>query len=201
MGRSVDYLRNAEFKIFTPFEYHECNDECGEDCDKLYPSDMAWDDLVYSVLTALKEVAPSLYEPSPKRWDGNETLIILENSHAEIGISEYCGLVSLSIRVNETNQYYTGNNSLSLNWIRKMWQPMVIAMMKNGVNMYGKQGTFSNGEGVYGTIDSKQYEYNYLKEKLLGKNAFTVMPSKPNKNWKRFNELGLELHSDNKKTA
>lgn len=184
MGRSVSYLSHAEHKIFFQYE-----SEYEED----------WRDLIYTIKESINEVAPSLTSPSRDRWDGGDTQIILANDHAEIGISEYCGLVSLSIRVNETDQYYTGPNSLSLRWIRQMWQPMIITMMKNGMTFYNKNGSFSNGEGAYGKINAEQYEYDYLKEKLMGKHSFVIMPKKMNKNWKRFNDLGLKIHSDLKR--
>lgn len=184
MGRSVAYLHNAERKIFFEFE-SEFEEQ--------------WNDILDTIRESMSSVAPSLDKPSRDRWDGRETFIILANDHAEVGIAEYCGLVSISIRVNEYDQYYTGNNALSIHWIEQMWQPMVIAMMKNGMKFYDKEGTFSNGEGVYGLIDSKLYEYNYLKQFLLGSNAFTVVPKRPGIKWKRFNELSLSIHSDLKR--
>jgi len=71
---------------------------------------MDWNDFSSNILSALKRNYKSLNQPE-RRFDGNETRIILQNYFVEIGISEYCGCASLSIRVNE---YYDD--------VKKDWQ-------------------------------------------------------------------------------
>jgi len=179
MGRSVSYLSNAEYKIF--FEFPDGDED-------------SWTDLIEDIKHAVTKVAPSLQKVRDM-WDGRETRVILANNHAEVGLSEYCGLVSLSIRVSK----YSNLESLSRNWINQMWKPMVIRLMHNGIKFYNKDGSFSNGEGVYGAINPNLYEYNYLKEKLMSEHTFVALPKKMNKNWKRFSELGLKIHSNLKR--
>ena len=48
---------------------------------------------------ALKAKYPSLNKPSRPRWVGNEGRVILENKLVSIVVSEYCGLVALSVVV------------------------------------------------------------------------------------------------------
>ena len=40
---------------------------------------------------------PSLYEADG--WAGREDRILLQNGHVEIGVSEYCGLAAIWMRV------------------------------------------------------------------------------------------------------
>jgi hypothetical protein len=91
MGRSVNYLNNAEVVLYFPFEneYFE-NGEYNE-----YLSQMNWDDMVINISAEIRAKLPSYYKVD--KWDNRETKIILENNLCVIGISEYCGLVSLSV--------------------------------------------------------------------------------------------------------
>ena len=129
MGRSVDYLSNASRIYYVPFECEE-----GEE-------DFAWDDFEDNLTYGLKTKFKSL--DKCKKWDGRETRIFLENNLAEVGISEYCGLVSISIRPKD------GVESLGENWIDKISTNFEQVIKENCGETYRKVGSFSNGEGVF----------------------------------------------------
>jgi hypothetical protein len=128
MGRSVDYLNRATAVIYCHIETQD---------------EYAFDDFLDNIKEELLDKYPSL--DSCERWDGRETKIFLENSLVEIGISEYCGLISISIRPNE---YRDVNESLAENWIRKI-EANLRKSCANYSQTLRKVGTFSNGEGIY----------------------------------------------------
>lgn len=141
MGRSVSYLSNAVHKTFVDVS----------EMDESYD----WDDFLRNIKYALKKKFPSLTD-CKNEWDDRETTIILDNYHCQIGISEYCGVASISIRVNESSRD-ENNLSLSKNWIDQVWDNMLKVMQKNtGYDFLVKQGSFSNGEGIYNKIGKKE---------------------------------------------
>lgn len=110
------------------------------------PDLFEWNMFMEYLTETLQELFPSL--DTCKRWDGGETQIFLENKLVEIGISEYCGLVSVSVRPSER---YDGDNieGLAINWIDKVWDKVDAKLKDNGTTVIRKVGTFSNGEGVF----------------------------------------------------
>jgi len=147
MGRSVDYLTNALFVAYIDTDDIGWNvdEETGERSYDEWIAGEQWKMFKEGLIENLQDIAPSLQEPSKKRWDVRETLIILENSHCEIGISEYCGLTSLSIRIIEDDYHFDG---LAEQWIKSVW-PKMKAMIDKNYSSLNRVGTFSNGEGVY----------------------------------------------------
>lgn len=138
MGRSVDYLSDAQHVLYLD----NSNDNEDPDMSQFY-----WDELK-SEITECFNSYPSLITPRKERWDGRETSIILENSLAEVGLSEYCGLVSVSIRAQDDEHVHLG-----IHWIDKIW-PGIIKEFKAAfpTRLLTKRGTLSNGEGVYQRI-------------------------------------------------
>ena len=145
MGRSVNYLNRAlnvsYFQWPTLWEY---NEETGidQETDELMEAYEIRQDIQESIISEFPE-----YEYS-KKWDGNETSIILTGYGTEIGLSEYCGLASLSIRIDENEldrfiDYQEQYDKIEA-WINENW-----AKISQGYNQYNKIGTFSNGENVY----------------------------------------------------
>lgn len=148
MGRSVDYLNRAEkvnyFDWPTITVYDEETDRDIE-TDELEEASYVIEDIQQYIISQFPDFTTC------KSWDGNETQIILEGYGLEIGLSEYCGLASLSVRVDDTfldycdsdedvdEQYKNCRAWLDKNWdeATKFW------------NKYRKIGTFSNGEAVY----------------------------------------------------
>lgn len=135
MGRSVDHLSNATEIMFLPFE---TEDE--------FTSQEDWNWFKDDITERLIEIAPSLTQVT-RRWNSNEVRIILENDLVEVGLSEYCGLASVSIRPNENRR--NTKEALANKWISQIWPKFIKMYDKTRLN---KIGTFSNGEGVYELI-------------------------------------------------
>jgi hypothetical protein len=148
MGRSVNYLNNAEKVNY--FEWPTLSvydDELDRDIQTDEPEEG------YIVIEDIQETIKSNFPEFDNcdRWDGRETHIILEGYGVEIGLSEYCGLASLSVRVDEgpleyseDDEAYETDRQKALNWINENW-----AEATKYWNKYKKIGNFSNGEGVF----------------------------------------------------
>jgi len=132
MGRSVNYLKNAEFKHYISTENIQDSWE--------------WEDFKSDIVSIIKEKYKSFSECD--EWEGNETKIILENNLAIVGISEYCGLTSISIAPKEFRYYEKDNTALAIKWINSISDNLEKLLDKN-FDCYRKIGTFSNGESVY----------------------------------------------------
>lgn len=96
----------------------------------------------------LRVSAPSLQEC--QRRDSRETAIILENGLCEIGMSEYCGLVSISIRPKEEGNDYSNITGIATKWIES------IRPKFEKIGDLVKIGTFSNGEATFRRVEDKQ---------------------------------------------
>jgi len=139
MGRSVSYLKDALKISYINFETE----------DAVYNE--VWEDFKEELIESLIKICPSLDKLHTPVWDGNETRVIVENSHCQIGISEHYGLVSISIRVHTD---YRTNENLAINWINQVW-PKIDTMITNNYQALKKLGNFSNGEGVFEQIKPK----------------------------------------------
>jgi hypothetical protein len=143
MGRSVNYLDNAEVVLYFPFE--DDKNEAGD-----YDEDLAsifWDDMVTNLQYEIKAKLPS-YEIVNGKWDNSETRIILENSLCIIGIGEYCGLVSLSVAP-KYSSYYESQQNLALHHAGQIKGTLEKVLHDLGLTNLRKVGTFSNGEAVF----------------------------------------------------
>lgn len=129
MSRSVDYLNRA-----NAVAYIDASHLVSESTDQ-----WEWDDFVNDIVYQLQDKYPSLTEPYKKTWDSNEVEIILRNMFCDVGISEYMGLVSVSIRADEYNP-------LAVSWVNKIKDEFL------KIGDLNKVGTFSNGEAVYKRI-------------------------------------------------
>jgi hypothetical protein len=137
MGRSVNYLNNALRVAYVSYE-DTYEDEDGE----VVVDDMAFDDLYENITYDLMGVFPSL-KVVRNEWDNRETRIFLRNRLVEFGISEYCGIVSVSVQV-----YDEELSGLASSWVDKNWDRIEGLI---GANLR-KVGSFSNGEVVYQKI-------------------------------------------------
>lgn len=138
MSRSVDYLRNANYVIYFVDEALNNSED-----------ELEWEDFKRNLICEINSKLKSFRDCD--RYDGRETLIFLENELAEIGISEYCGLYSLSIR-NKEDEFYTCNSyksGLSNNYVYQIQKALEQALINCGVTLLDRLGTFSNGEAVY----------------------------------------------------
>lgn len=148
MGRSVDYLNRSERVNYFDWPILSVYDP---ETDRDVETDEFEDASI--VIEDIQEYIRSIFpgfDPC-SRWDGRETHIILEGYGVEIGLSEYCGFASLSVRVDEgpleyseDDEAYETDRQKALNWINENWDEA-----SKYWNKYRKIGTFSNGEGVF----------------------------------------------------
>lgn len=134
MGRSVSTPRHAEQVAYASFD--------GDEWD--------WSDAIDN----LKGVAQYRYKSlrSCDHWVGNEDHAILENDHAYIGVSEYCGLVAVWV-VPKGADRYSDPSGLAMNWCNQIsLRPLAECF---GTALH-KQGTFSNGEAFFQPVSGKQ---------------------------------------------
>jgi len=132
MSRSVNHLNHAEHVSFIPTE-----DFCG--CDPDDPDcSFFFKEEADRVAERLRGRWPSF--EAADRWNNRETRVVAENGHAEVGVSEYCGLTSVSIAVVENCE----RPELAEHWIRSM-----VSAFEEMFGTLRKLGTFSNGESVY----------------------------------------------------
>ena len=101
MGRSVATLSRADLVLYFDGEFLSGLDEDGEYNEGI--AQINWEDFYSNLKYEIKKRFIS-YDDCDK-WDNNETNIFLENELAEIGLSEYCGLCSLSVRAKESEYY------------------------------------------------------------------------------------------------
>lgn len=80
----------------------------------------------------------------------------MRNELVEIGISEYSGLASLSIRFVEDATYWSSDSeyfrykNLAEIWIDRNWENLLSAVRENTYHeQLNRIGTFSNGNGVF----------------------------------------------------
>lgn len=142
MGRSVSYLNNAEYVIYFTNEYvSNCNDS------------WAWEDFIDNLKFEIKNKLKSYY--NCEKWDNRETSIFLENNLCEIGISEYCELYSLSIRV-KFDDYADYKEQAQIENFGKHHAEQIRntlekCLVESGAELLNRIGTFSNGTGVFET--------------------------------------------------
>jgi hypothetical protein len=137
MGRSVNYLDNAEVVLYFPFQYS----------DDVEMDNMEWDDMVGNLKCEIIKRLPSYYEVKDK-WGNRETRIILENNLCSIGISEYCGLVSLSVAP-KNDVYDEWHESFAIRHAKQIEKTLQEVLNYLGLTSLRKIGSFSNGEGVF----------------------------------------------------
>lgn len=136
MGRSVSYPSYAEWTVYMPFEYEDPDDACWE-----------WDDFKDNLAWELKDAFPSLYDED--KWDGNECHGFLSNRFGTFYLAEYCGLVSLSFKLDDLEANYYGEPNLTglgENWAANA-EDTVLKVMAG--RLYRKIATASNGEAFY----------------------------------------------------
>lgn len=136
MGRSVSYPRNAVV-AFRRFDVYDEDGNVMEEPDEDQVC-WAWDDLVEDVRTHSKTLWPSLSDCDV--WVGREDHALLQNDHAYVGVSEYCGLVAVWV-VPRTD---IEHEALAANWCGQ-----IANRFKATWGEYVKVATFSNGEAVY----------------------------------------------------
>lgn len=133
MGRSVSYASGSLWVLFCSPDGLQDEDES----EAMY----AWEDFKENLTFELKELFPSLGECD--KWLDREDHAVLENRHCYIGLSEYCGLVSVWCVPKETD-----HDPLSRQWIASI-EAKAAKAVELFATRYRKLGSMSNGEGVY----------------------------------------------------
>ena len=102
MGRGVCYPSDAEIVVYIDISHFE--------------SSWEWTDFLENIKDRLEKKYPSLCET--REWLDNEQQVIMENEHAQVGVSEYMGMVALWVRVRpDVYDYNEYSGNLALNWI------------------------------------------------------------------------------------
>ena len=125
MGRSVNYLTNADAVYFHQLEEHEMQD-----------FDLLLEDIREHVMYKYPEFE------AIDEWEDRDVNVILQSPLVEIAISEYCGVISLSVRTLEE-----ADQAKASTWIEHFFKRAIAPWAKAQ-----KIGTFSNGESVYEVI-------------------------------------------------
>ena len=134
MGRSVCVPSGAKAVIYL-------------DCSELSDDEWAWDDLLCDLRSIIQERYPSFEDIND--WVGHEYLAILKNAHGMVIVSEYMGLVSVSLGCNPDAE----QPELSVGWCESVAYNFEKLVNKAyGENALTKLGTFSNGGSVYKRI-------------------------------------------------
>lgn len=117
---------------------------CTEVCFQTLSDDDAfgddWEDFLDDITTRCIETWPSMYVAD--EWVGREDHAIVQNAHVWIGVSEYCGLVAIWLKVKDEE------NGLSVQWAKRIAPKFA--------KMFGQLrqiGHMSNGEAVYRKIE------------------------------------------------
>lgn len=146
MGRSVNYLNNAEYVIYFSADWLNGIDENGKYSQ--FEAEINWEDFISNLKHQIKGKLKSYFDVD--KYDNRETLIFLENNLCEIGLSEYCGLYSLSIRVKESYYYNDINTEgLGKHHAEQIRSTLEKCLVNCDIKLLNRLGTFSNGNGVY----------------------------------------------------
>lgn len=176
MGRSVSFLSRAQAIVYIDFDgmYYDNAAECYH-CDgdgrelpaaqalgvgiacttckgtgtvERLPDEWDWEHFTEDLTNVLMRRFPSLYDA--EGWDDRETRIFLQNAHCEIGVSEYGGLVSVSMRAKEWEGYGENTDGLSEHWVKVARAGFTECLHKAyGEHALVRMGGFSDGTSVY----------------------------------------------------
>lgn len=172
MGRSVSFASGSEWVLYTHLDFdegrifecrrcgheHERDDDTEPDaCESCgnvgfygrdrYPAEDVWSDFLADLRTTFKRAFPSLCDCD--RWLDREDHAVLENRHAYIGASEYCGLVSVWCVPKQASWYDTaGTSALRAQWAASI-ERKAARLLESFAPRLVPMGTFSNGESVY----------------------------------------------------
>lgn len=104
-----------------------------------------WEYYVDSIKYQLQSAFPSLEECD--KWLGREDHAILENGHCHITVSEYCGLVAVSLVPKEHDIWYP--EDIALQNLSGSWCAQIESRFLSMLREYRKVATASNGEAFF----------------------------------------------------
>lgn len=167
MGRSVETVSDAtatayaEFKL-EPFECWECHgtgtvEEDAYTCENCrgdgtipnYDEEgIEWRAYLEWVSETACELWPSMHDderflPYPHR----ETIIVASNAHSSVAVSEYCGVVAISLIPDyDRATFWRTDDPLGEHWRKTQAEKFLSTFGE-----YDKIGTFSDGTSAYRT--------------------------------------------------
>lgn len=145
MGRSVSYLRNALRVNYFEWPFYTILDENNEETGEVEYLD------AYEVIDDIREqFMPHGFDKCDK-WEDREDHIILEGHGLVVALSEYCGLASLSVAIDEVNYGYCDTDEDVAELVKgvEAWLDANWDEVTKYHNKYHKVGSLSNGEGVF----------------------------------------------------
>lgn len=150
MGRSVSFASGSVAVAYQVPELSYTDDEGNVFYDEAY----LWDDYEENLRYQIENIFPSM-KPCDI-WLGQEDLAIMENSHAFIGVSEYCGMVSIWLKPKyagyrwlNSEECIPDEQASRHNNAARHWCSQVRDKFLSTFNHYNKLGTFSNGSSFY----------------------------------------------------
>ena len=162
MGRGVATIPDAvavAYQSFGPDEtYYEerFGDEFYDEIlDDTAPDfqDWMWREWNYDAADDYKSLREWVTEVATANWPSmeeadewlGEVHVIAKNAHAVIGVSEYGGMVSISLAPNyDRDTYWRDDSGLKAQWLKSV-TPKFLTLFGE----YEKMGTASNGETFY----------------------------------------------------
>lgn len=133
MGRSVSYASGSAVVLYTHFEY--------DDEDEYFAQE-AFSDTVDYLKDQLTAAFPSLSECDT--WCGREDHAFVENDLVYIGLSEYCGLVSVWVKPKDSD--YT---PFAYRFARQIENKLEKFIENSFGLILNRIGAFSNGEAIF----------------------------------------------------
>lgn len=152
MGRSVLTATNATTTLY--FDASLDPDDYDGFAEADLAAQWAWDDFVGNLTSTVPAYFPSMGPEDT--WENQEIHYILGNDLCKIGVSEYCGIVSVSIVPKNQCEYCWRPcdcdplHNLATAWTAKNAAKIAQVIIDHtGWECYSKAGTFSDGTSVY----------------------------------------------------
>lgn len=142
MGRSVSCATGSVHVAYSKMDLDWTDPDQAQD-------DWQWHRDNY--VAAMSRSFPSLRECD--FWLGSENHVLLQNDYAQIGVSEYCGLVSMWVVPVEATFYSApGFDGLRDRWLDQIHDKFYATASGCFGTALAKLGHMSNGVGVYRRI-------------------------------------------------
>lgn len=169
MGRSVSYPSNSNtvcFRNVSEFGYG-VDDDGNTDYESFdeFIAQEDWNDFVAWIRESAKSTWKSFEDED--KWLDREDHVILENSFAYIGVSEYCGLASIWLKSKHDElegSYYTDEQARAN--LCEHWCNQISDKFEKLFGEYKKVGTFSNGESVYLKPEVEEGKVTNIEKKV-----------------------------------
>lgn len=135
MARSVGVHNDAVVTVYMPFHARFEGEY-----------EFAWEFFIDDLKSIISRRYKSFYDEDG--WADREGRIILRNSHAEVVVYEYCGLVSVNLVPRNSPHHYEPDLALGRWWCDQVADNFR-KLLDDSFQTYRLVGRFSNGEAVY----------------------------------------------------